>query len=89
MKESKFTNYQVKNIGDTLQTYMQKENIPEMSANMCAELLDKLSILPKGKKRIGSNFRQMLRDGRDGLIQKMIGVEQEKPRTKWLIKKVD
>lgn len=65
---------------------MESQNLVEMSADKCAELLDDLGELPRGKTRIGSTFRQMLRDGRDGLISKMVGIEQEKPKTKWHIK---
>jgi hypothetical protein len=81
-----FTNGEVKIVSDYLQNYMRENNIVCMTADECADLLAKDNLLSNeiGPKP-GFNFRQMLRDGRDGLINKIEGVYQERPKTKWII----
>ncbi len=84
--ESNFTNKQVKQVSNFLQNYMQHNNINSMTADECAELLASNNILPNdiGPKP-GFNFRQMLREGRDKLIDLVEGAYQERPRTRWII----
>lgn len=83
---SDFTNQEVDRVSSFLQEYMKQNKIKVMSADDCASLLDENNILSNqvGPKP-GFNFRQMLRDGRDGLITKVEGVYQERPNTKWHI----
>jgi hypothetical protein len=68
---------------------MREHNLAEMTADECAQLLADQKILPNdlGPKP-GFNFREMLRQGRDGLIPKIRGVHQERPRTRWKIRRV-
>jgi len=84
--DSNFTNHQVKQVSDFLQNYMQHNNIISMSADECAGLLARNNILSNdvGPKP-GFNFRQMLRDGRDQLIDLVKGAYQERPKTRWTI----
>lgn len=81
-----FTNNQVKQVSDLLQNYMRTNNIDSMNADQCADLLAEKNILPNdvGPKP-GFNFRQMLRDGRDELIDLVEGAFQKRPKTKWII----
>ena len=83
---SDFTNQQVKEVSEFIQSYMQENNIALMTADECAELLAKNKLLMNtvGPKP-GFNFRQMLRDGRDGHINVVAGACQETPRAKWYI----
>lgn len=84
-----FTNIQVKSVSDFLQKHMSENHIDSLSADECAELLARTETLSNtvGPKP-GFNFRQMLRDGRDGLINLVEGVSQSRPHTKWIIKRV-
>ena len=83
---SNFTDKQVKQVSDFLQSYMFHNNIKSLSADECAELLAKDNILPNNiGPKPGFNFRQMLRDGRDQLIDLVTGAYQERPKTKWTI----
>ncbi|SFW76579.1 hypothetical protein SAMN02927921_04135 [Sinomicrobium oceani] len=86
MSKSRFDNSQVKQVSDFLQGYMRKKRINNLSADECALLLNENNILSNriGPKP-GFNFRQMLRDGRDGLIDMVEGATQERPNTKWII----
>lgn len=88
MKKMEFDNSQVKKVSDFLQKYMNENHINFLTADESAEVLAKNHILPNtvGPKP-GFNFRQMLRDGRDGLINLVEGAQQERPKTKWLIYK--
>jgi len=83
---SNFNNEIVEKVSIFLQNYMKQNKIQQLSADDCASLLNKNNILPNdiGPKK-GFNFRQMLRDGRDGLIEKVDGTYQEKPRSRWYI----
>jgi hypothetical protein len=83
---SSFDNKQVKIVSDFLQNYMATNSISEMSADECAEVLASNSILSnKVGPKLGFNFRQMLRDGRNGLIDLVVGACQTRPNTKWTI----
>lgn len=86
MKESNFNNSQVKKISKFLQDYMRKNHIKSLSADECASLLAKNGVLSnKVGPKPGFNFRQMLRDGRENLIDLVEGAYQERPKTKWFI----
>lgn len=88
MKTSEFTNDQVKEVSEFLQGYMQKNRISLITADECADLLAENNILPNNLgPKPGFNFRQMLRDGRDGYIDLVKGAYQERPKTKWIIMK--
>ncbi len=84
-----FNNPQVKQVSDFLQNYMEKNNIDSLTADQCADLLAENNILPNNiGPKPGFNFRQMLRDGRDKLIDLVEGAYQERPKTKWTIYRV-
>jgi hypothetical protein len=81
-----FTKQQVKKVSIFLQQYMSKNNINSMTADECAELLAINGILPNNiGPKPAFNFRQMLRDGRDGYIDLVKGAHQLRPNTKWTI----
>ena len=86
---SDFTNKQVSLVSDFIQKYMREINIDLLSADECAEILAKNYILTNtvGPKP-GFNFRQMLRDGRDGVIDMVEGASQLRPNTRWRISKL-
>lgn len=88
MKKDEFHNSQVKKVSDFLQKYMKDNHVDFLTADECAEVLAKKGILSNeiGPKP-GFNFRQMLRNGRDGLINLVEGAQQERPNTKWMIYK--
>ena len=81
-----FNNNQVAQVSNFLQNYMHKNNITSMAADECADILARNNVLPNtiGPKP-GFNFRQMLRDGRDGIIDLVEGAYQERPKTRWTI----
>jgi len=85
-----FTANQVFEVSEFLQNYMRSNNIQSMTADECAELLAENHILPNdvGPKR-GFNFRQMLRDGIDGIIPLVKGAHQTRPHTRWRIDRAD
>lgn len=69
-----FTQKQVDDVSDFLQTYLQKNNLEFITPNIACELLDKIGILSnKLKPQPAFNFRQMLRDGRDNKIKLVTG----------------
>jgi len=84
-----FNDELVKQVSDFLQNYMRENKIASLTADECANILAKNNILSNdiGPKP-GFNFRQLLRDGRDGKISKIKGVYQERPHTKWVIKRI-
>jgi len=83
---SNFTNDQVTQVSNFLQMHMQRNNIDSMTADECADLLAMNKILPNNiGPKPGFNFRQMLRDGRDKLIDLVEGAYQARPKTKWTI----
>lgn len=85
-----FTSSLVVQVSEFLQAHMKCTDILEMTADECAELLAKNGLLANDVgPRPGFNFRQMLREGRDGLIPLVAGAEQDKPRTRWRIHRLD
>jgi len=81
-----FNNNQVAQVSSFLQNYMKKNSIAQMTADECAILLAKYDLLPNNVgPKPGFNFRQMLRDGRDKLIDLVEGAYQARPKTKWTI----
>lgn len=99
MKVSIFGKTDVDEVGEFLQNYMRKKDITSMTADKCAILLAENHILGQKlwpqKPKIGFNFRQMLRDGRDGCIEGIKGTYYVKgasqeggPRTQWRIDRV-
>jgi hypothetical protein len=65
---------------------MKSENITFLTADQAALLLAQNNILPNNVgPKSGFNFRQMLRDGRDGLIEMVLSTYQERPNTRWFI----
>jgi len=89
MKYSKFDNESVKKVSVFLQEYMSNNNIDSMTADECAQILaDKNILSNKIGPKPGFNFRQMLRDGRDGLINLVTGAYQERPNTRWIIYRI-
>lgn len=87
--KSPFTAKEVQQVSKVLQDYMHKNNITSMTADECAQFLANNGIMPNNVgPQPGFNFRQMLRDGRDGLIPLVAGAYQERPRTRWEINRV-
>tara|TARA_R110001592_G_scaffold363285_1_gene683191 strand:+ start:971 stop:1240 length:270 start_codon:yes stop_codon:yes gene_type:complete len=88
MLKSNFNNSLVDKVSISLQKYMKDNCLKSLSADECATLLAKNNILTNTvKPKPGFNFRQMLRDGRDGKINLVEGAFQERPNTKWSIKR--
>lgn len=87
MAKSEFSNSKVSEVSQYLQNYMKSNNISQLSADECADLLANERILLKTPPKPGFNFRQILRDGRDGLIDLVEGAYQERPNTRWYISK--
>ena len=86
--KSNFNDLLVKEVSIFLQNYMHKNNIEILTADECALLLENYHILSnKIGPKPGFNFRQMLRDGRDGHINFVEGAYQKRPNTKWYINK--
>lgn len=81
-----YTNQEVKEVSEYLQKHMTKNFILSLTADQCAELLTNANILPNtiGPKP-GFNFREMLRQGRDGKINFVLGAKQEKPNARWSV----
>ncbi|MEX2345694.1 MAG: hypothetical protein WD604_08785 [Balneolaceae bacterium] len=81
-----FSDEKVEEVSQFLQNYMKMNNIKSLTADEAADILSENNILPNdvGPKS-GFNFRQMLRDGRDGEIPLVTGASQERPKTKWTI----
>lgn len=73
-------------VSDFLQKYMSDNAIKNLSADECSDLLAKAGLLKNdvGPKP-GFNFRQLLREGRDGKIELVKGAYQKYPRTRWII----
>ncbi len=83
---SDYTNEQVEIVSDSLQEYMNKKDIECMTADKCATFLAENNILNNNVGPAqGFNFRQMLRDGRDGHIDLVQGAYQKRPKTHWKI----
>lgn len=84
--KSNFNNIDVKMVSSYLQYIMRKYHWDSLTADQCAELLNSSKILPNDTgPKPGFNFRQMLRDGRDGKIKLVKGATQIKPGSRWLI----
>lgn len=85
---SDFNNDQVHEVSEFLQNFMKKNNINSLTADQCADLLAENNILPNNiGPKLGFNFRQMLRDGRDKFIDLVEGAYQARPNTRWTIYK--
>ena len=85
-----FINAQVILVSEFLQNYMISNNVNVMTADECAELLANNNILSNNiGPKSGFNFRQMLRDGRDGYIELVKGVSQRKPNARWYINRIN
>jgi hypothetical protein len=84
---STFTNEKVQEVSQFLQEYMRRRSRASMTSDECADVLSWGNILSNqvGAKP-GFNFRQMLRDGRDGRILRVTGASQERQHSKWLIR---
>ncbi len=83
------TSSKVAEISAFLQKYMQANEIVELTADQCAEILDKNGVLSKvGHPKPGFNFRQVLRDGRDNLIPMVTGASQNPKSKRWKIERV-
>jgi hypothetical protein len=77
-------------ISTFLQSYMERNNFASLSANECAEILANNSILPNNiGPKPGFNFRQVLRDGREGKNKLVEGAFQSRPKTRWIIKRIN
>lgn len=87
MKKIIPTNEIVQEISSFLQDHMNTNKKSFMTADQCAELLDRNNILSSsGGPKKGFNFREVLRWGRDGKVEMVEGAYQERPNTKWTIK---
>lgn len=87
--KSNFDNTDVKKVSDYLQYYIAKNRIESLTADECAVLLSDIGLVSnKIGPKPGFNFRQMLRDGRDGKIDFVSGAKQEKPNSRWEISKI-
>ena len=85
--EFTYTDKEVITVSDFLQAYMKKNNISSMTADQCAGVLAQATILTNTKGPVpGFNFREMLRQCRDGVISsKVVGVYQKEPGSRWKI----
>jgi hypothetical protein len=87
--EFEFSAEQVDFASSLIQGHMARHDLLEMSADQCADLLDRSGVLPAiGHPKRGFRFRQMLRDGRDGKIPLVDGAIQSRPRTVWTVRRV-
>jgi hypothetical protein len=86
---SDYSNELVDLISDFLQNYMKVNNTSSLTADECADILAENRILRNdiGPKP-GFNFRQVLRDGREGKIKLVKGAYQSRPHTRWIIKRL-
>lgn len=87
---TEFNEKQVAEVGAFLQQHMKANGIKSMVPDECADLLNRSGILPNdvGPKP-GFNFRQMLRDGRDGFIPLVKGARQAAPHRRWHIDRIE
>ena len=80
----------VDKISAFIQSYMERNNLASLSADECAEVLANNSILPNNVgPKPGFNFRQVLRNGRDGKNKLIEGAFQSRPKTRWIIKRTN
>lgn len=87
-KTASFSNNDVGRVSDFLQDHMKAHGLKSMTADECADLLSNQSILQKTPPQPGFNFREMLRQGRDGKIDLVIGARQDRPRRRWHIERI-
>lgn len=88
MRKLNFDNQQVEKVSLFIQNYMRENHIDTLTADECASLLAENNVLSNNVgPKPGFNFRQMLRDGRDNLIDLVEGAYQNRPNTKWFINK--
>jgi len=88
MQEINYETELVERISDFLQKFMTSNNIDVITADECAEILAINNLLSnKVGPKPGFNFREILRQGRDKKIPLVVGASQERPNTKWYIKK--
>ena len=81
---------QVRVVSNFLQQYMQTNNKFSLTADECAELLATNNILSNNVgPKLGFNFREMLRQGRDQIIPLVDGVFQEEQDKEWSIFRLD
>jgi mismatch-specific thymine-DNA glycosylase len=87
---SDFSPNQVRTVSNFLQNYMDENNIHVLRPDECAILLADAGILSNEVgPAMGFNFRQMLRDGRDGKIPLVAGASQERAKKPWYIYRID
>ena len=82
------TNSDVARVSTFLQRYMLDYSVECMTADECADLLSRYGILAETPPKRGFNFREMLRLGRDGKLDRVKGAWQKRPHTRWYIYRV-
>lgn len=87
MENTNFTNEHVTKVSDFLQSYMLENDIDEMTADECADVLLSKGLMEQIPPKPGFNFRQMLRDGKDGKIDMIEGVSKLE-NGHWIIKPI-
>lgn len=90
MPRFEYTHEEIDKVSRFLQNHMAQSGIQYLTADEAADLLAKNSILRNdiGPKP-GFNFREMLRQGRDGKIEMVRGAYQLSPRTQWRINLIE
>lgn len=90
MLKLEYTQQEIEKVSKFLQDHMSQLNVKYLSADQAADLLAKNSILRNdiGPKP-GFNFREMLRQGRDGKIAQIKGIYQLRPGSRWKINLID
>lgn len=84
-----YSNELVLQVSSFLQECMNKQNITSLTADEAAELLASNKILPNNVgPKPGFNFRQLLRNGRDGKNALVTGALQIRPNTRWVIQRI-
>jgi hypothetical protein len=90
MPKFEYTQEEVDKVSRFLQNHMAKAGIKYLTADEASDLLAKNSILKNdiGPKS-GFNFREMLRQGRDGKIKKVTGAYQLLPGSRWKVNLIE
>lgn len=90
MLKPEYTEEEIDKVSRFLQNHMAQLGIKYLTAEEAANLLAKNSILRNdiGPKP-GFNFREMLREGRDGKIETVTEAYQLSPRTQWRINLIE
>ena len=84
-----FSTELVANVSVILQEFMTENDIESLTADEGATILAQTKTLPNNVgPKPGFNFRQLLRDGRDGKINLVKGAYQESPHMKWVITRI-